>query len=793
MFLNYIKITLRTIFKNRVSTLINLLGFSAGLASVFLIYTYVSFELSYDDYHKDVNLLYRANMHLELEGEQKLITVTPNILGPKLFEEIPGVNQYVRMYRTLNTAVTIIVDENKYMEPEWYAADSTIFEIFNIELIRGAKSGSLSKPEYGLLSRSKALQYFGTTDVVGRRFSNANGKDYMVTGVYEDIPENSHIRPSMIVSSLSTSIAGDLMWGNANYFTYVKFHEGADIGQIEQKLATIVDRDGENWMKNMRVGFSFIPVRDIHLNGTIDFEPSPAGDMDQIFGLIIIAVFILVIACVNYINLATSRSLERAKEVGLRKMMGSARRQLIMQFLLESIFTTLFSILIALVILVLIEPVYIQITGKNISILEFFTLGNVLKGILIWIAISVLAGFYPAWILTSFIPSNVLKGSFRKSRSGVTARRSLVVFQFILSTCLIIGTFIIYKQVKYLSDKKLGFDKDHVLAINMTVVPEQQVLSSVKKNLLQHNNIDYVSFCSAYPSRNSGGQIVNAEGMEEEDQMLMWEWRSDPDILDAFGVRLISGRTFNPERETSDEKEYIINETAMRLIGWNEENALGKTISKDGRQKGICIGVVEDFHFNSLRSEVEPLMFVVDGNYRNNMIIRLGDGDVVSTLEFIEQDWKENIPKAAFDYHFVDESFDALYKNEKRTGQLFLGFSILIVIIAGLGLFGLSTYETQVRTKEIGIRKVLGSSSFQIFKLLIRNFSILVLIAFIISIPLALYSLNYWLSSFAFRTSIGISEFILAGLLTFMILIISVGFQAVKASFRNPADSLRYE
>jgi len=584
----------------------------------------------------------------------------------------------------------------------------------------------------------------------------------------------------------------NLVWDNANYFTYLKFHKSADIDAIEKKLAEMLDKEGEEWMKAMKVGFTFIPIRDIHLNGTTEFEPSQTGDINQIYGMIIIAIFILVIACVNYINLATSRSLERAKEVGLRKMMGSVRKQLITQFLFESFVTTFLSILLAIVILTIVEPYFIQISGKNVSVFQFFTWTNILKIGVVLIMISLMAGMYPSVVLTSFLPSNVLKGSFKKSKGGMAARKSLVVFQFVLSTCLIIGTFIIYKQVQYISEKKLGFDKEHVMAINMTVIPEQNVLSSVKKNLLQHNNIQHVSFCSAFPSRNSGGQIINAEGMAEDEKMLMWEWRSEEDILDAFGVKLIAGRPFSRDRENAEEKEFIINETAMNLIGWDRESAIGKKITM-GNTNGICIGIVEDFHFNSLRNEVEPMTFVLKDNFRNHIIIRLGDGDVISTLEFIKSEWTENIPEATFDYHFIDESFDALYKNEYKTGQLFIGFSILTIIIAGLGLFGLSTYETQVRTKEIGIRKALGSSSIQIFNLLIKNFSVLVFIGFAISIPIAIFSLNYWLRSFAYKTSIGITEFLLAGLITFLIVIISVGFQAIKASISNPVKSLRYE
>ncbi len=792
MIFSYIKIILRTFFKNKISTFINLLGFSAGIVTAFLIFVYVSFELSYDDYHDDIDLKYRVNTHLELDGELKSVTVTPNILGPRLLEEVPGVENYVRIVKSLNTTVTVVVEDEKYKEAEYYAADSTLFEIFSIDLVYGQKDGCLSKPEDAIISVSKAIQYYGSAQVLGKNFSNSDGRNYTIKGVYKDIPENSHVRPEIIVSSTSTRMVKDLIWENMNYFTYLKFRQDADIEAIRLKLADMLDKEGPDWMKAMKTGFTFIPIRDIHLNGTTEFEPSPPGDKNQILGMIIIAIFILVIACVNYINLATSRSLERAREVGLRKMMGGQRKQLVMQFLIESFITTFISLLFATVILTLAEPYFVQISGKNISVFDFFTLKNILNVGLAWLLISILSGLYPSFVLTSYLPSNVLKGSFKKSKGGILARKSLVVFQFVLSTCLIIGTFIIYKQVKYISEKKLGFDKEHVLAINMTVVPDQSVLSSFKKNLLQHNNVKQVSFCSAYPSRNAGGQIINAEGMAEEEKMLMWEWRSEEDILDAYGVKLISGRSFSRDRENTEETEYIINETAMNLIGWDKESAIGKRITM-GERKGICIGVVQDFHFNSLKNEVEPMTFVIDNNFRNNVIIRFGDGDISSTLAYIEEEWEKNVPDAAFDYHFIDESFDALYKNEYKTGQLFLGFSLLTIIIAGLGLFGLSTYETQVRTKEIGIRKALGSSSLQIFRLLVNSFTILVFIGFIISIPIVLYALDYWLQSFAYKTSIGVMEFVYAGVITLVIVIISVGFQAIKAAFNNPVDSLRYE
>ncbi|MBS0001037.1 MAG: ABC transporter permease [Cyclobacteriaceae bacterium] len=792
MIFNFLKIMLRNLWKNPVTSAINLLGFSLGIAIAALMFSYVYQELNYEEYHPLADRIYKVELHLTIDGEDKVMSVSPNILGPRLKETCPEVESYVRMHFPINSTAILIVENEHFKEPAFYAADSTIFDIFHFEILHGSTDGLLSKPEDAMISENTAVRLFGEPNAVGLTYRDPHGKDYVIKAVYRDHPESSHFRPNVIASALSGQLGGELIWDQSNYYTYLLLNKNTDKAALDKKIADIVGEEGPEWMNRMNVAFRTIPIRDIHLGSKADFQAMPHGDINQVYASIIIAVFILVIACVNYINLTTSRSLERAREVGLRKMMGGFRRQLIFQFLLESLFITLLSFVLAVVIVSLVRPYFSQLVESNISFAYLFEFTWILYVISAWLLLSILAGIYPAVIITSFEPYHVLKGSFKKSRMGTAARKSLVIFQFVISTSLIIGTFIVFKQLSFMNETELGFDKEHTLAVTMNRVPEENILSSLKKNYQQHNNIHAVSFSSAYPSRNSGGQILRGEDMAEDEHFLAWEWRVDEDILDAFGLKLVSGRKFMEKSDESSGKEYLINQTAMKMLGWNEENALGRKVFISG-EEGLCIGIVKDFHYASLRDEVAPLVLNLQSSYRNNIIIRLGDGDLRSTMAFIEAEWKKHNPGIIFDYQFIEESFDRLYKNETRTARMFTGFSFLAIIIASLGLFGLSTYETQMRTKEIGIRKAMGSSDIGILQLLIRKFTWLILVSFIISVPVSYLLMDQWLEGFAYRISMGMPEFIIAGLIIMSVVFISVGYRSLMAAVQNPAKSLRYE
>ncbi len=792
MLRNYFLITIRNLTRNYLGTIITIVGFSCGIAAAVVIMAYVNYELSYDQFHKKAERIYRIHLHMTMGGEEKEGPVSPNILGPVLKEKVPQVEEFVRLYYQYNMDPVIYIGEENFKVDNFFFADSTLFNVFTVDFIRGSGKGVFKQREDAIISEKTAIKYFKSKEVLGKIFYLSEEQNFIIRGVYKDFPENSHIRPNIIASAISSTINRELSWGGANYYTYLLLTSGTSPSFIEQKIADIIQTDGNEWVKNSGMSYTLFPLLKIHLYSRGDFEPSPVGDMDQVYAFILIAVFIVLIACVNYINLSTSKSLERAKEVGLRKMMGGTRKQLIFQFLVESFVITFLSIILSILILTFIGSSINQMLDRQILNAELLSPNTLFLFIISSLILSLVAGTYPAFILTSFHPIQVMRSSFKKSASGILARKSLVVFQFVISIGLIVGTLIVYKQINYMSHTKLGFDKDHVLVLPLFNITDKMMMFTLKDQLKQHSNIRSVSICSAYPTRTSGGQSIRTEAMDESEESLIWQWRSEPEILDALGVNLIAGRNFIETDKVSDSKRYIINQTTAKMLDWEPEECIGKKIYISGGE-GICIGVVEDFHFTSLKNQVEPLVFNLDESFMRNLIIRLGEGDVMTTMNYIEEKWEEMIPGRLFDYLFLDESFDNLYKNERKAGKLFAGFTLLAILIACLGLFGLSIFEAQVRTKEIGIRKVMGSSSVEIFRLLVRGFTSLVFIGFLISVPLTVFIMKEWLNGFAYRINIGAHEFLLAALVIFIILMMSVSYHAIKAAIQNPVDSLRYE
>jgi putative ABC transport system permease protein len=793
--LHSLKTASRVFLRNKLHTFINLFGFSFGLAVSFLIFLYVKHELSYDKYHENAHNIYRAHINLKLDGKEKEVTVSCNMIGPAMKDNIPEVANYVRMFKSINSAPTLTIKNEKHLERAFYFADSTIFDIMSIELLTGTEKQLFRQPEDVIISEKNANKYYGTTDVIGNTFKDSDHKNFVIKGVFRDFPGNSHIHPGFIASALSSRIVEELRWDQANFYTYILLHDGAEISVVENKLAEIMADKMEDWMKNAGLRYTFIPVTDIHLKSKADFEPESTGDLGQVYVFIAIALFILVIACINYMNLATARSLDRAKEVGLRKLMGGIKSQLIIQFLSESFILTFLSVVFAAILIYFSIPYFNNFIQNPIDFHFLANAQNIAWIIVAWCGISLFAGLYPAFILTAFSPQEVLKGSFRVSKKGVAIRKSLVVVQLIISIVLIIGTITIHGQMKYMSNQRLGFDKEHILTIQMQGEPPAETLNTFKTNLLQHNNIRAVSRTSAYPGNNSGGSFIKTEGMNDDENMLIWCWRVETDITEAFGFELLAGRPLDQHTEETPETEYIINETAMKALGWSLEDCLGKKMEQGtgGYRKGICYGVIKDFHVNSLRFDIEPITMFQGDSYMNIFVIRLGDGDITSTMNSIKNEWDSTLPDLAFDYHFLDQDFDNVYASEQKSLIIVSGFSIFAFLIASLGIFGLSNYEILARTKEIGIRKVLGSSVTEIFRLVVGSFSLLVLFGFAIASPIAFFIMKDWLSGFAYRTDIGLLPFLFAGLITFIIVLLSISYQSLKAALLNPVDTLRYE
>lgn len=793
MIKTFFKIAFRSFLKNKLGTSINLLGFSVGLAASMLIFTYVYHEMSYDSFHEKADRICRINVSMNINGDKKIGNITPNILGPKIKDEIPGVESFFRMTSTFGRTSTLVIEDRQIKVENFFSADSSIFDVFTFKFIGSNPKDLLKKSEDVIISKKSALKYYGTIDAIGNTFQSINGQYYVIRAVFEDFPSNSHIHPNFIGSSLSTEICSDLKWDKINYLTFVLIDPNSSIEKVQKSLNQIVEENLPDQFKAIETKYKLIPLTEIHLLSEADFELEPAVNIKQLYAYLAIAIFIILIACVNYINLSTSRSLERAKEVGLKKVVGAQKWNLISQFLFEAYMITFFSMILAVGLFEVFKPLFTSIIGKTISLSVISNPTQIGILFLAWIILALVSGFYPSLVLTSFKPAQILKGNFKHSKYGTYTRKSLVVFQFVISSALIVGTLVVHNQIIFMKNKNLGFAKDQLMIISMDKVPKQNNLEGFKKELRQHNNIQNVSFSSAYPGRTSNGMLVNADGMSEDEQLLVWNWRVDKDYLNTMEIELLVGKDFNENIVDSENLEFIINESAMRDLNWDLDNCIGRRINM-GSRTGECIGVIKDFHFSSLQNKVEPLVLHSEKNsYRNNVMIRFGEGDIASTLEFIESNWQTYMPQTIFDYRFLDETFDKLFAAEQRTGKAFSIFSILSILIAAMGLFGLSAYDTISRTKEIGIRKSMGSSNVRIFNLLITSFSKLALLAFFISIPLAYIIMNKWLESFEFRTSIEWYVFAVAAFLTFAIVLLSVGFHSLKAAKTNPVDSLRYE
>lgn len=789
----FFKIALRSFFKNKLGTTINLVGFSVGLAVSMLIFTYVYHEMSYDSFHEKADRIYRINVSMKVNGDKKIGTITPNALGPTIKNEIPGVESYFRMTANFKKSTTLILEDQHRKEESCFSADSSIFDVFSFKFIHGTSKDLLKKNEDVIISKKTALKYYGTTDVTGKTFQSIAGQNYVIRAVYHDFPSNSHIHPNIIGSSLASDIGGEQIWDRINYLTFVLIDSKSSAEQVQNSMDEIVEKNMPENFKAIETKYTMMPLTDIHLRSNADFEIEPPIDIKQLYSYLAIAFFIILIACVNYINLSTSRALERAKEVGLKKVVGAQRWNLIGQFMFEAYLITLFSMILAVGLFEVFKPLFASIVGKNINVSIISNPTEIGILFLCWTVLAFISGFYPSLVLTSFKPAQILKGNFKHSKYGNFTRKSLVVFQFVISSALIVGTLVVYNQITFMKNKNLGFAKDQLLIISMDKVPEESKLEEFKKELLQHNNIPKVSFSNAYPGRTSNGNIIRGDGMAEDVNLFVWNWSVDRDYLQTMDFQLLTGKDFNENNVESKEYELIINETAMKDLNWNLDNCLGKKIDM-GYRKGRCIGVIKDFNFSSLQFKIEPLVLHCEYNqYRNNIMVRFGDGDISSTLDFMEGKWKTSMPQSVFEYKFLDETFDRLFASEQRTGKAFSVFSILSILIAAMGLFGLSAYDTISRTKEIGIRKSMGSSNVRIFNLLITSFSKLALLAFLISVPLTYVIMNKWLESFEFRTSIEWHIFVIAAILTFAIVLISVGYHSVKAAKTNPVDALRYE
>ena len=803
MFRNYLTIALRHMGRQKAYSAINLIGLAIGIAACILILLYVQYELSFDKYIKDHDRIFRVSRSW-LNADGKVNLHLGHLAPPfsPLFK-LDYEDRIEQSIQLLNYDPLIKTDDKHFIEESFFFADPEYLEVFSWTMILGDPKTALQEPYSVVLTKSLAKKYFNDQNPIGKTM-NLNGiADLKVTGVIEDIPRNSHLHPTMFAPMvLVEQFYGGReqfmeAWGSNNFSTYIKLKKGEDPIEFEKSLAGFIDKHldaGDNGKASDFNKLQLMNITDIHLHSHLDSEIEENGDIAYIYLFTIIAGFILVIACINYINLATARSAKRAREVGIRKVMGAYRGRLIRQFLAESIVFAIISLLIACLIVVLLLPWFNDFSHRALSL-------NILNNqflLLLLLAITLItglvAGMYPAIFLSSFEPATVLKGAIVKGGRSFM-RSGLVVFQFFISIVMLIGVGVVNDQLHYVKNKDLGFSKNHIM-----VLPSSDEIHAkyplYKEQLLRQPGIKSVAYSSRIPSGrlldSQGGAVEFGSDMKNLDFRLA-DVHTDFDFLKTMGIPVIAGRDFDVHLASDSSEAFIINEAAVKAIGWmSNDLAVGKKMNYGGRQ-GYIIGVVKDFHFESLKQIIAPVIFMITKDRYGSVVVKLDEQMQDETISFLQKQWSYWRPDFPFSYFFVDARFNELYEADEKVAELVSYFSIIATMIGILGLFGLASYTAERRFKEIGIRKVMGASATQILFLLSKGFTVLVIIGFVLAIPIAIWSMNQWLSTFAYHGKISLLSIFGAGVLAIIIAWLTVGIQTIKAARINPVDSLRQE
>lgn len=806
MFKNYLKVALRNFWKNKTFSLINIIGLAIGLCCFLLIAVYVLDELSYDRFHDKAGRIYRVNSDIRFGGNELSIPQTSDMMGAALKSDYPEVEEFVRLYT--NSGNKLVKKGNEYINEFRVAhADSTFFDVFTYPALAGDTKTALDEPNTVVITESTAKKYFGTKDGVGKTIetNDDSSTTYKITAVIHDMPKNAHFNFDFLFSMKNVNY----QWGqylSHNFSTYLLLKGGTDYKGFEKKFLQYIDKyvlpqarqymqinsmkDFEN--AGNKLAYSLIPLTDIHLHSDRSFEISPSGNIQYVYIFSAIALFILALACINFMNLTTARSASRAREVGIRKVLGTQRKNLMVQFLTESTLMVVFSLVIAIGITYFVLPVFNSISGKTMSMEILFSPLILPLLMALPFIVGALAGSYPAFYLSFFKPIEVLKGRLSSGRGNGRLRSSLVVFQFATAIILIVGTIVVYSQLNYIQQKDLGFKKDQVLIIDDAYALNAKI-ESFKNEMLQQPGVISGTISSYLPvsqsSRNDNSYSKDAV-VDSKNGFNMQSWTVDYDYLQTMGMDIKSGRNFSKDFGT-DTSAIIINETAAKFLG--HADPIGKKIYSLGSTASYTIiGVVKNFNFESLHKTVGPLAFFL-GRSSGLVSLKVKAANIPAILKTVEAKWKAMAPGMPFSYRFMDDSFEAMYQSEQRAGKIALIFSTLAIVIACLGLFGLATFIAEQRTKEIGIRKVLGANVSGIVRLLSRNFVWLVIIAFVIATPVAWWVMNKWLQDFAYRIQLSWWIFLVAGLAALLIALFTVSFQAFKAAIANPVKNLRTE
>lgn len=794
MIKNYFKIALRNLWKHKVFSFINITGLSIGITACFFIFMYVGFELSYDNFHTKADRIYRLVTDIKTPTETINTGVTAWPFAPNIKTDFPEVESFVRIS---GGSFLVRKGDVKFQEEHSIFADSTFFKVFDFKLLKGDPKTALSAPATIVFTEKAAKKYFGNSNPMGQTvLITGDAIPALVTGIMKDIPENSQIKADMIISMTSLTQKFnkglDDSWGNFGATSYLLLKPNASPKTLEAQFPAFLERRNGKEEREHKMSYKFFlePLKTVYLYSKRNGQESGSITNVYIFG--IVAVFILLIACFNFVNLTTARSVERAKEVGIRKVVGAEKSQLASQFIGESVMLCLIAFILTIILSVLLLPMFNQLAGKTVCAGVFSNWRYVVVLFGTSVAIGLIAGIYPALVLSSFKPVSVLKGRFSSGTKGNLLRKTLVVAQFTISIFLIIGTIIVYKQMSFMQNRDLGFAKDQMVILDTNGDPGA---NAFKEAISTIPGVQSTANSSSVPGGGNPGAYSEIENIKGDLQIANLDlYFVDWDYVNQFKIKMVAGRAFSREFGTDTAQAMLLNEAAVKLFGYRTpQEAIGRRFKQWGRE-GKIVGVMKDFHFRSLQEVIKPLSMRIELKGLGLVSAKISPQNLPATIAAIQNKWKVLIPSRPFSYYFLDEFFDRQYRAEQRFGKLFLNFAVLAIFISCLGLLGLASYSTLQRTREIGIRKVMGASVPGIVNLLSKDFLILVAISFLIASPVAgLFMHYYWLKGFAYRVDMSWWIFALAGILAVVIALATISFQAIRAATVNPVKSLKSE
>lgn len=799
MLQNYLKIAWRSLLKSKLFTALNLLGLALGLTVSLLLMLYVKDELSFDKYHSKAKDIYRVGVTATFDGKSQKWANAPNVVGPAMKSEVPEVKQQARiLLNDFGQTAFVNSGERKFAEKKLYWVDGTLFEIFDIKFLQGNPQVALKDPNKVVLSQSTARRYFGDENPIGKVLKVGSKQTLEVTGVYEDLPHNFSLDADLMGSFNTLEWASkNLVWSNSSFETYLWLTPNANQEKVEKQMAAILEKNLPN-KEERWFSLWLQPLTDVHLgSGDVVYANiTRIGDAKQVKILLILAVVVLVIACINYMNLATARSQKRFKEVGINKTIGATNWQLISRFYTETALTIVLALALGLVFLILALPFFNQIADKNLLIKDVFTPEVSIGLLLIFAIVTFVSGSYPAFYLSSFAPKNLLQTSINKKTGAGFFRQSLVVVQFSASIILIICTFIFFQQLRFIQNKKLGYSPEQVVAVMTAGAESKEQIDGLINNYKGLSSVIETVRAQAYPGVGGSGRSMSKPNNPKESFFVRTN-RVSGDFAKVLDLKFLAGKTLpliKAEKDTT--VQIVINETTTKLLGYKKpQEAIGK-IANDlfWNQKSEIVGVVKDFHYESFHQPIGAYAFHNNSTEgRPYLLVKVNTSDLEQTMRQLEAGFKKSIPSSAFEYLFLDQFLNTLYRAENQTANVVLLFSGLAILIACLGLFGLAAYTAEQRTKEIGIRKVLGASVAGITTLLSKDFLKLIIISVVIASPIAYYFMNQWLKDFAYQVTIEWWIFALTGLVAVFVALLTVSYQAIRAALVNPVKSLKTE